>query len=277
MSLDVRVWDCVVPPRQEWGSACIFAAGKDAMDRLRSDRRSVSEALDAFSIPCVAGAFVPLRSMRAWSDRHASAAASLEAAVSEIAREREGIVGLVRLAAANLHAEGWSMDHGDPPPPSGVQYAANLAASLVPSAADIRDSLRVVRAIGHHPYAYMSSDACRGVVGEAELRMAAWVVVDDLLAGKARRLKDWMETLVPSGNNWTARRSSRALGCLGVFIDTDLEPSVGLSELAEGVRRLLDGVAIEDIDASAVASAIVAATRRAEELSTVSGFLGAMG
>jgi len=276
--VEAVAWDGLLPAREEWGGARIRTIGDDqfrkALSRVRLD---MVANLDWFSIPCGQWRFVPDRLVGEWARRHDVLAGSFEDMVSSVVSARDDLVALARTTATVLCRESWIVARGESPPPAIIQHAANLVDSLFPSAEDMRESFGVSRSVWQHPYVFALSDKRCSFVGDGERRTMAWGVVDSLLAGNARRLAGMLEYPRGSSNYWTARRLRRTIDALAVFSRTDMEPSVGLSVLADGARAMLEGFDVESLDVRGVGEALDGVSSLAARLSSVSGFLGEMG
>lgn len=273
VSLDVRAWNGMLPARPEWG-AQIRVIHDRSVTGLREAKNALLDNLYSASIPSDYGNFLPNNSILGWSEKHDQLIATFDLIRTIVLNDRNRMVESAKSMASILSRENWAFDHGDePPPPSVILHSSSLAASLVPSADDLREMFYVVRLIRDHSFLFPISDARCSFVGDGERRHAAWITIDELVAGNARRLKSWLESAVPPSNKWTQRYSDRTLKAATEFLATDLMPELGLSQAVKSVEVLLDRVPIENIDGSGLSSAVESAIGLAGRLSSVSGVL----
>ena len=279
VSLDVRCWDGMIPARTEWGGAKIRVMHDRSVSGLREAKNQLLDNLFSSSIAGDCGSFVPNAGISAWVNRHDQLMVAFEKVRDITLAGRDQMIESARSGAAALCREGWGMDHGgEQPPPSAVVYASGLAASLVPPADVLRESFVVMRRVRTHSFLSSLSDDRRfSFIGYGERNNSAWVVIDELVAGNAMRLKSGLESARPASNNWSPRYSKRAFDAAVEFVRTDLMPELGLSRAAQGIVALLEGVAENDIDGQALCSAIEPCMALAKRLSSVSGVLEAMG
>lgn len=276
VGIDIRTWNGILPSRQEWGGACIRSVGEETFSKIRKIRLDIIDDLESYSIPCFGGYFVPDAMIGEWASSYERLSTVFYDVVRAIAASRNDLVELSRITAANLCRESWNVMLGEQPPPSMVQHAANTASMLFPSSHELIEMFCVYRQMYEHPYSFMCSDRRFSSIDDGEKRNMAWRVVDELLAGNARKLFKKLDSALSSSNHWTARQSKSVRSAVVTFLRTDLAPSVGLSELSQNIMRLLDRTDIESVDYKATAAAVAKAANLANQLSSVSGFMGVL-
>ena len=276
MSIDVGVWNGMLPARREWGNGAVRVLPDEATCAFRESKENIIGCLKSFSIPCPDGAFIQDSVLSDWFGRHRLYCDSFDKAKTAILSARESIVEASRLAVFSRFCESWNTEHPDDPkpPPSGIMHASNLAASLVPREDDMSGMYFVSVRGNQHSFLFTSSDPRYSFVSEGDKRMLAWTVVDSLVAQNVRRLLSVLESSALLLNHWTVRQTSRLLDAVTVFERTDLMPELGLRDVAVVIKAELNRTSVEAIDFTRLTASINLAVEIASGISTVSGVLG---
>ena len=275
--LEIKVWSGVIPAREEWGGSGIGVLHSGVLSGIKAAKSKILANLCSSSILADHGRFIPNHEIKAWAEEHDNLILAFDKVRSIVIGLRDKMVESARMSAVSLYKENWATATGEPPPPSAILHAAGIASSLVPSADVLRESFSVSRKVRSHSFLFPITDQRASFIGAGERRQEAWLTIDELVAGNVRTYRDQLEHSLPSSNNWTVRSVQRALSASISFIKTDLMPELGLSALAENVRTLLNGKAVESIDDQALALAVRSASDLAKKLSSVSDILGVIG
>jgi hypothetical protein len=273
VSLEIEIWNGCLSRREEWGKKEIYLIPGHLLMPLNEISHKMQKDLHSYSIECSEGRFLPYSAVPEWTRNHgihlynfANARSAVLETVSEMKKTAQS-------AAAIESALAWKESHKENPPPSQMSYASNLAISLIPNKEEFYELFKVVRKLNSHSLLFIQNESNQNILNDAEKDFLAWKVIDELVAGNARRLASGLQKTTQTYAK--GRRVNNLKSCVEVFLHTDMVPQLGLTDMAKTIFDIVNGKTEDALDWDSLP--IKETISLAKKFSEVSAVLGSLG
>jgi hypothetical protein len=270
ISVDVKMWNGKLPRRHEWGMLEVKLLPNQVVTAFSDVKNRITGNILQYSVPCYDGNFVPNRVLPELMLKHDKHCETFYKARSEIISHYDGFRDAARSAAYIKYVEVWRKNHPLEvmPPPSGGNYAANLAMSLVPTKENFYDLYKVERHVSPHSFCFMGSDSRCSFLENSEKKDMAWQVLDELLASNVRRLIACL--MLTKKTRLFGAKVRQVLDSCKLFVNTDMLPLNSLRSKVQELIEIADYKTTVQIDRKEFHRAIEDVINLAKKLSTVS-------